>query len=117
MTEPTDEQVHAALSTYLDVHRNWAEWEKWQIESMRAALLAAAPTWEYGTALRTPNGSLWDFEYEGTREAAEWHVRACAKDGHDHGMDECVIVRRSPRISVGEWVPVKQEGAGHEGDS
>lgn len=60
-------------------------------------------TWEYGTALRTPEGLLWDFEFEGTRENAEWHVRACAKDGHDHGMDVCVIVRRRPRVSAGEW--------------
>lgn len=90
---------------------------KRKIAEMWTGVVAEEPEWEYGTALRTPNGSLWDFEYEGPREAAEWHVRACAKDGHDHGMDECVIVRRSRRISVGEWVPISQEGAGYEGDA
>jgi hypothetical protein len=74
------------------------------------ALEAVGQEWEYGTALRTPNGSLWDFEYEGTREAAEWHVRECAKEGHEHGMDECVIVHRFPRVSAGDWVLVEQEG-------
>lgn len=39
--EPSDAQVHAALSVYLDTDRAWADWETWQIESMRAALRAA----------------------------------------------------------------------------
>lgn len=39
--EPSDAQVHAALSVYLDTDRAWADWETWQIESMRVALRAA----------------------------------------------------------------------------
>lgn len=90
--------------------RTWrmadAEFDRWLAAhdaEVRASVVTEEPEWEYGTALRTPQGALWDFEFEGTREAAEWHVRACEKDGHEHGMDNCVIVRRAPRISAGEW--------------
>lgn len=79
-------------------------------DAARTVLDHLAEQWEYGTALRTKKGDLWDFEFEGTREDAEWHVGACAKDHHDHDPDECVIVRRKPRVSAGEWELVDREG-------
>ena len=61
------------------------------------------PEWEYGTALKASNGTLWDFESDSKRHAYA-HVAEC--DTSDHNPDEsCVVVRRR----VGPWEPVEEE--------
>lgn len=120
---PTTEEMRAFYTAErIDVHPHLfpkpsaeeaeAEFDRWLAAhdaEVRTSVISEEPEWEYGTALRTMTGHLWDFEFEGSRETAEWHVKRCAEGGHDHGMDHCVVVRRAPRISHGDWELVDRE--------
>lgn len=55
--------------------------------------------WEYGTALRTADGSLWDFEPD-SKPHAFAHVAECDVSDHSDG-ESCVVVRRP--VTRGPW--------------
>lgn len=59
--------------------------------------------WEYGTALRTPSGEVWDHQPNGDLEAAVEHHRTCVSDPRDIAPDTCVLVRRVASRKPGEW--------------
>ena len=60
------------------------------------------PEWEYGTALRASEGTIWDFEVD-TEQHALAHVAECDISDHTPG-ESCVVVRRA--VTYGPWEPV-----------
>lgn len=79
------------------------------ITSLIIEALAEPPTsepeWEYGTALLSEAGEIWD-EWSSTKEIAE---RDLAQDNPaDHAPDRLVMVRRIPARPAGPWEPVTE---------
>ena len=60
------------------------------------------PEWEYGTALRASEGTIWDFEVD-TEQHALAHVAECDISDHTPG-ESCVVVHRA--VTYGPWEPV-----------
>lgn len=78
--------------------------------AVRAGVVAEEPEaeWEYGTALMTEGGQIWDVEPDPDLASAEEHHRMCLADPSEYEPDSCIIVRRTPGREAGDWVPVKQ---------
>ena len=77
------------------------------LESRLAALTTPQEDeWEYGTALRTPKGEIWDHEPDGSLAEATDHLRLCMESPGDYAPDECIVIRRVPGREAGPWLPV-----------
>ncbi|WP_217182684.1 ParB N-terminal domain-containing protein [Streptomyces sp. AC495_CC817] len=74
----------------------------------RTGVVAEEPEW--GTALRSPNGEVWDEFWHASRADAEREIAEDAADEHD--PDEIVLVSRSRAVPAGptEVAPVGARG-------
>lgn len=68
--------------------------------------LTTEQEWEYGSALRSENGEIWD-AWPSTLTQAQRDVAEDVFD--DHAPDELIIVKRTPERTAGPWVPVEGE--------
>jgi hypothetical protein len=75
--------------------------------------------WQYGTALRDPDGTVWDYYPEGdegwtldraTEAANEWNE----EEGESPSV--CIVVRRRPPSPAGGWKPVPLSPDARPGD-
>ncbi len=62
--------------------------------------------WLYGTALKDPDGSIWDFYPDGDGGVPlEQAISAAAEWNEEEGEspEVCVVVRRHPPVPAGGW--------------
>lgn len=113
LTQEIREQAEAALTQYDHVRRSGLGTDTTQdmlasaLRALLAVLSSVEPEWEYGTALRTPKGELWDFEPEASLEDAREQSAKCNEDADSIGPDVCVPVRRRPGRESGEWMALE----------
>ena len=77
-----------------------AEWEAEQCQV----------EWEYGTALLTEKGEIWDVEPDPDLATAREHHDMCLADPSEYEPDSCIIVKRTPGREAGPWLPVDETG-------
>lgn len=65
--------------------------------------------WEYGTALRSSNGDVWDEFWHVSRDEAEKEIAADTADEHE--PDEIVLVRRTAAVPAGELEIVPEDAS------
>jgi hypothetical protein len=80
------------------------------MESMNVGVVTMSD-WEYATALKAGDGSIWDC-YPVSPRIGESDLQAAVRDAQswnddgDNGDQTCVVVRRTPAVPAGEWAEV-----------
>lgn len=102
---PTVDQAEAEFNAWLSAHD----------AEVRASVVVEEPEWEYGWRSRFATGGPVFQELEwGSREQAEQSIRDHEQWEADDPEESRLVyelVKRTPAVWAGEWVPVKQEGA------
>lgn len=118
-TPTTEEIIHKFATGATWQHQSYsvaeAEIRRWMAAhdaEVRAAALAEQRTeeWEYGTALLSQDGSVWDQFWHETREDAEQEI--AADDESDHEGERIVLIRRTREVPAGPWLPVPEDANG-----
>jgi hypothetical protein len=70
---------------------------------------AAPQEWEYGSALRSASGVIWDATPEASLEEAEEAVQLAETSPDDYAPDECIVVRRTRERPASPWEPLPED--------
>lgn len=70
---------------------------------------AAPQEWEYGSALLSTSGAIWDATLEASLEEAEEAVQLAETSADDYAPDECIVVRRTRAVLASDWEPLPED--------